>query len=177
MIQKYAKLLKLLDQTENYELAKQVEEIIIKKAQQKQLSNVLKWKYLNRTLKQKFKNLRELIATKTDVFGEPGTKAVNQMGYWIKYVDDIQADPIDENPYKTQYDDETIANGTRWWETILPILKPIENLIYGSKANELNDRFKNTYNQVKAEITNLLNGINAITQVARQEFAQFFAQG
>ncbi len=174
-MEKYAKLLKLLDETENYEAASLVEEMILKKAQFQGLANVLKWKYLNRELKQKFKNLRELMATQVNILGPAAQKAVNQIGYWLKYVDEIQADPIDENPRKTQLDDETIANGTKWWDTVLPVIQPVESQIYGPQGEKLEDRYKDTYKQVKTDITRVLDSMNAVTPLARNEFAKYFA--
>lgn len=171
----YIKLLKYLDKTSNYDLATEISKIILKNAQQQEnaLTNVLKWKYLNRELKQKFKNMRELLATEVDVLGQEATKAVYQMGYWIKYVDDIQADPIDENPNRTEYNDETINSGTKWWQTFMSVIQPVENKIYSS--HDLEDSFKNTYNQVKRDITNILNNINNVTPSARTEFAEYFS--
>lgn len=175
-MKQYIRLMKLLDKKAEHELAIRVSNLVLKKAQQQQhkLENVLKWKYLHRELKQKFELMRELLAGEVDVLGQAAKNAIFQMGYWIKYVDDIQADPIDENPYRTEYTDAIINNGIKWWQTFIDVIKPVEAEIYGKQANNLEDNFKEKYDFIKAGVTRILNNINAITSKARIEFNNYF---
>ena len=142
---------------------------IIKTAAKLQIPSLLKWKSLNQQLKSNFRQLQEIVAGLEEL-GPSRNQATKVIGEWIRYLDPIQSDWVDEKPSETRYTDDLIAEGTIWWNAYQKAMAPIERIMNTSPdIARYKAQYKNRYQELKNTIGGIFNEMNNITGQARAE--------